>query len=385
MAGGASGRTEHSSIRIFGISIIVTVLAIIVAYFYGGLRAAGLTLILGILEITLSFDNAVVNAKVLERMSERWQQLFLTIGVIIAVFGMRLVFPLLIVGITAHLSPVEAFRLAFEKRPVTDPTSYAALLQDAHPQIAAFGGMFLLMLALDWFFEDREITWLSWLEKPLRRIGRLDNLSVVIAGLALFLFSELAAANPGQVLAAGILGIISYLAVNGLGALFENYEERQEEEFDERARSVTAVGKPGPSELVKATGKAGFFLFLYLEVLDGSFSFDGVVGAFAITPDPIIIALGLGLIGALFVRSLTVFLVRKGTLDDYVYLEHGAHWAIGALAVILLVSIGVHINEVVTGLIGLVIIVAAFLSSLVRNRRAAAADPEPDRHVTPVR
>ena len=87
-------------------------------------------------------------------------------------------------------------------------------------------------------------------------------------------------------------------------------------------------------------------------MLDASFSFDGVIGAFAITSDPIIIALGLGLIGAMFVRSLTVFLVRKGTLADYVYLEHGAHWAIGALAVILLVSIGYHINEFITGLIG---------------------------------
>ena len=82
-------------------------------------------------------------------------------------------------------------------------------------------------------------------------------------------------------------------------------------------------------------GKAAFFMFLYLEVLDASFSFDGVIGAFAITNDIVLMALGLG-IGAMYVRSLTVYLVRQGTLDDYVYLEHGAHYAIGALAVILL-------------------------------------------------
>ena len=104
-------------------------------------------------------------------------------------------------------------------------------------------------------------------------------------------------------------------------------------------------------------------------MLDAAFSFDGVIGAFAVTTDPILIALGLGLIGAMFVRSLTVFLVRKGTLQDYVYLEHGAHWAIGALSVILLVGIGYHVNEVVTGLIGVAFIVAAFLSSILRNRR----------------
>ena len=101
-------------------------------------------------------------------------------------------------------------------------------------------------------------------------------------------------------------------------------------------RVAEAVGVPvrssGPSQLAKAAGKAAFFLFLYIEVLDASFSFDGVVGAFAITSDPIIIALGLGFIGAMFVRSLTVYLVRQGTLSEYVYLEHGAHWAIGALS-----------------------------------------------------
>ncbi|SDO83423.1 hypothetical protein SAMN04515671_2091 [Nakamurella panacisegetis] len=356
---------NHSATRIFAASGIISLAAIVVAYFYGGWKAAGLTLILGILEITLSFDNAVVNAKVLERMSERWQQIFLTVGIVIAVFGMRLVFPLLVVVLTAHMSPGNAITLAFQKLPISDHESYAYKLHEAHPQIAAFGGMFLLLLFLDWLFEEREITWLTWLERPLARIGKLDALSVIIAGVLLFVIGQTVAADPGKVLAAGVLGIVSYLAVNGLGGLFENFEESQEEEFERKAHG-------GPSEIAKAVGKAGFFLFLYLEVLDASFSFDGVIGAFAITPDPIIIALGLGLIGALFVRSLTVYLVRKGTLNDYVYLEHGAHWAIGALALILLITIKWEVNEVVTGLVGLVLIGAAFVSSLMRNRREAA-------------
>jgi hypothetical protein len=78
----------------------------------------------------------------------------------------------------------------------------------------------------------------------------------------------------------------------------------------------------------------------------------------------------------MYIRSLTVFLVRKGTLSEYVYLEHGAHWAIGALAVILLVSIGHETPEVVTGLIGVAFIGAAFLSSLRRNR-ALSRVPDP--------
>lgn len=153
--------------------------------------------------------------------------------------------------------------------------------------------------------------------------------------------------------------MITYIAVNGLGGELFNVEHDDAQ-----------AGRSGPTELAKATGKAGFFLFLYLEVLDASFSFDGVIGAFAITADPIIIALGLGFIGAMFVRSLTVYLVRQGTLSEYVYLEHGAHWAIGALALILLYSIGTHVSEIVTGLVGgVVLIVAALVSSIARKRR----------------
>ncbi|RHA44489.1 DUF475 domain-containing protein [Cellulomonas rhizosphaerae] len=355
-------------LRIFGWSIGVTIVSLGVAFVYGGWSAFALCLILGILEVSLSFDNAVVNATVLQRMSDFWQRMFLTVGVIIAVFGMRLVFPLLIVGITADLGPIEALNLAMEKGDPEVPGTYGYLLNEAHPQIAAFGGMFLLMLFLGFIFEEREITWLSWLEKPLAKIGKLDQLSVVIAGIALVLTAELLAEDPAIVMVSGVLGMITYIAVNGLGTLFENAGVADEPEEG----AATRAG--GPTEVARATGKAAFFLFLYLEVLDASFSFDGVVGAFAITSDPIIIALGLGFIGAMFVRSITVYLVRKGTLAEYVYLEHGAHWAIGALSVILLVSIGVHISEIVTGLVGVAFIGAAFVSSIMRNRRHADED-----------
>jgi uncharacterized protein len=362
------------NLRIFGWSYAVTAVSLVVALLYGGWEALLLCAILGILEISLSFDNAVVNATVLERMSAWWQKIFLTIGILIAVFGMRLVFPLLIVGVTANLNPVEAMTLALERRPESDPTSYAHLLNEAYPQIAAFGGMFLFMLFLDWVFTEREHVWLAWLERPLAKIGQLNRLSVVIAVIALVLLANFLADDPAVVLIAGSLGLITYLAVNGLGDFFEQVGQRQMDQVD--AAAAGSSNGSGPSELAKATGKAGFFLFLYLEVLDAAFSFDGVIGAFAITTDPIIIALGLGLIGAMFVRSLTVFLVRKGTLRDYVYLEHGAHWAIGALATILLIGIGYHVNEVVTGLVGVAFIGAAFLSSILRNRRVAAEGAE---------
>ncbi|MFB9506543.1 DUF475 domain-containing protein, partial [Streptomyces aurantiacus] len=94
------------------------------------------------------------------------------------------------------------------------------------------------------------------------------------------------------------------------------------------------------------------------------------IGAFAVTNDIVVMALGLGT-GAMYVRSLTVYLVRQGTLDDYVYLEHGAHYAIGALSVILLVTIQYEINEVITGLVGVVLIGWSFWSSVRRNRALA--------------
>jgi hypothetical protein len=179
----------------------------------------------------------------------------------------------------------------------------------------------------------------------------------------------LAGDKQGMVLLAGLLGMITYLLVNGLGNLFNVDEDEAEE--------PSAVARPGGGA-GRVAGKAALMLFLYLEVIDASFSFDGVIGAFAITADPVIIALGLGLIGAMFVRSLTVYLVREGTLDEFEFLDHGAHWAIGALAIILLVTITAPVNEVVTGLIGVLFIAAAFAGSVLRNRKAQTYESTPD-------
>lgn len=344
-------------------SFVITAIAFVIAYLYGGWQALFLCIVLAALEISLSFDNAIINATVLRRMSDFWQRMFLTVGILIAVFGMRLLFPLLIVGVVANLNPVEALQLAMQQGDPHTPGTYGYILAEAHPQIAAFGGMFLLMLFLNFIFTDRKIKWLSWFEEPLAKIGRLDQVSIVVALTLLLIAAEFLAEQPNIVLVSGVLGILTYIVVNSLSALFEHGLEEKLAEED------TVAKKKGPSTLVKAAGKAGFFLFLYLEVLDASFSFDGVIGAFAITSDPIIIALGLGLIGAMFVRSITIYLVKKGSLNEYVYLEHGAHWAIGALAVILLISVGYHVNEIVTGTIGIVFITAALISSIRRKRR----------------
>jgi len=386
-------------LRTFGWSLGITALGLALAGILWGGKGVAIVAILSVLEISLSFDNAVINAGILRKLNPFWQRIFLTIGVLIAVFGMRLVFPIIIVAVTAKLSPWEAVRIA-----VDDHHRYENLVTNAHPAIAAFGGMFLLMIFLDFIFEDREITWLSWLEKPLAKLGKLDMLSVVVAMVALVVAGTTVATGvplhgghgtvdkAETVLLSGVAGLITYLVVGGISGFFE---ERLEDEEDDEEDGAGADAEEGPeagaqrgsgatkvpaaraASVAGLAGKAAFFMFLYLEVIDASFSFDGVIGAFAISNDIFEIALGLG-IGAMYIRSLTVFLVRKGTLDDYVYLEHGAHYAIGALAVILLVTIKYEVSEVITGLIGVVLILASYWSSVVRNRRLGADSPQSD-------
>jgi hypothetical protein len=367
-----------SVLRTFFWSFLVTVLGVAVAFYFFGPGGAAIVLILGILEVSFSFDNAVINATVLKRMSAFWQKIFLTVGVLIAVFGMRLIFPFLLVSGSAGISPWKSVDIS-----LSDSDRFEHLLRDAHPIIAAFGGIFLLMIFLDFIFEERDFVWLQWLEKPLAKIGKLDQLSVVIGLGVLVLTSQtLAPADiRGKVLLSGVLGLFTYLLVNGLGELFDvDEEDAEDDQVGAAVAEAKAVesGKVAPSgnatgKLVLATGKAAFFLFLYLEVLDASFSFDGVVGAFAVTNEPFVIALGLG-IGAMYVRSLTVYLVNRGTLDTYVYLEHGAHWAIGVLAVILMITMKWDVPEVVTGLIGVVFIAASLYSSIRRNKKIAAGE-----------
>ena len=367
-----------SILRNFKGAIFVSLLAVVAGFLYGGLvnggaatfvlaaafAALGTTFILGVLEFTFSMDNAVVNAKYVERLDDKWQRWFLTWGILIAVFGMRLLFPLAVVGLTSGLWPHEALKLAFEGGGVHDEGSYAFEMHQAHPAVAAFGGMFLLMIFLKFVFEDRDLKWLTWLETPLAKVGKLDQFEVIVSLITLAVVSKLSTGHETTVLFAGISGLALYLAVNALNEILEEKTEHDEETFGAAAAAM----------LVKQTGRAALMTVLFLEVLDASFSFDGVIGAFAITSDPVIILLGLGFIGSIWVRSLTVYLVRQGTLNDYEYLEHGAHWSIGVLAIILLATINHPVPEWVTGLVGLTFIVGAYLSSVRRNKRNAAAE-----------
>ncbi|MEH3107653.1 MAG: DUF475 domain-containing protein [Sphingomonas fennica] len=319
----------------------------------GTLGLLWIVLVLGVLEISLSFDNAVVNATVLREMTPVWQRRFLTWGIVIAVFGMRVVFPLVIVAIAARLGPVDAVRLA-----IGDPVSYERIITGAHAGISGFGGAFLAMVGLTFFLdEEKDQHWIGALERPFAGLARVSGLAIAIVLLALVAIGwTIHAAEAATFVTAGIFGLVAYLAVQALGTLLEREEEAE-----------AAAG---------AVAKSGLAAFLYLEVLDASFSFDGVIGAFALSNNLVVIALGLG-IGAMFVRSMTVMLVDRGTLAEYRYLEHGAFYAILALAAIMLLSVRIEVPETVTGLIGAGFIGLAFLASLAANRAGPDRDAAP--------
>ena len=305
----------------------------------GAARTVLVAALLAVLEVSLSFDNAVVNASVMKEMSLPWRRRFLTWGMAIAVFGMRFVFPLVVVSAVARIGPLEALRLAALR-----PDEYARVLTSAHVALGAFGGAFLGMVFLKFFFDaGKDVHWVRGVERRLALLGRFEALELAIVLLALWGFSRaVPAARAHELLVAGVLGLVAFIAVDGVGAVMES-------------------GSGDPH-------RAGLATFLYLNVLDASFSFDGVIGAFALSSNLFVIAIGLG-IGAMFVRSLTILLVDRGTLDSYRYLEHGAFWAIGALALVMLLGTVHEVPEVVTGLVGAGLIALSVWSS-VRERRA---------------
>ena len=345
----------------FAVTFILMALAGWWGYEHGGttglLQSLWIAAVLGIMEVSLSFDNAVVNASVLRHWNEFWRKLFLTVGIVVAVFGMRLIFPLLIVSVATGLGLLDVWTMA-----TTTPEVYSKHLTDAHAQVAAFGGAFLLLVFLNFLFDEKkELHWLGWIEAKLGDLGS-ESLAVLLSLAAVFACVALVPeADKLSVLTSGVVGVVVYLAVGWISSLLE--EDPPADDDD--------VTEAGVAPVVAAVAKGSFGGFLYLEVLDASFSFDGVIGAFAITSDVVIIMLGLA-IGAMFVRSLTVFLVHKGTLDEYVYLEHGAHYAIGILALIMLASVKYHIPEWFTGLSGVAFIAVSLWSS-IRHKRTQAA------------
>jgi hypothetical protein len=199
------------------------------------------------------------------------------------------------------------------------------------------------MVALKYFFdEEKSVHWFERLERQLVRLGHVWGISTFIALGALILVA-LTSVTLVTVLASGIAGIVLYLLMERLTHMLSN---------DLRAG-------------------AGLALFVYLNILDAAFSLDGVVGAFALTTDVLVILVGLG-IGAYFVRAFTIYLTRQHTIQKFIYLEHGAHWAIFALALCLFAGLFLQVPEVVPGGAGLLFALLSFISSRKAMRVAAS-------------
>jgi hypothetical protein len=340
-------------------SIVFTLICLALAVWYGwessGTMAGvaqllWIVVVLAVLEISLSFDNAVVNASVLKEMDEVWQKRFLLWGIAFAVFGMRIVFPLAIVAIAAGIGPLDAVNLS-----LTNPAEYERIVSSAHVGIAGFGGAFLAMVGLKFFFDaDKDVHWIGVVE---RRLAALSEVKAVEIGLLLLVMwgisTMLVTEEALTFLIAGVLGICTFIGVEAINTALEVQDRNR--------------------RLAGAAVRSGLGGFLYLNVLDASFSFDGVIGAFALSNNMIVIALGLS-IGAIFVRSMTIHLVHRGTLAEYEFLEHGAFWAIIALGGIMLFGAVAHIPEVVTGLIGAALIGLSLWWSVRHKRRDGGGD-----------
>ena len=324
--------------KFFLFPILVSIVAFALIGYYAGVTAFFLVVMLSILEVTLSFDNAVVNAKVLARMSPLWQRRFLTWGIAIAVFGTRFVLPILIVSTALWMSPIFITKLA-----VSNPEAYGELLAKVHGSITAFGGTFLLMVSLKYFFNKvKEVHWIHVIEVHLAKWGRIEAIEIALALTVLVTLSFMTHFDATAVLVAGIVGILLFIVMEGVAGSLSLETDG------------VAVG--------------GMTLFMYLNILDSAFSLDGVVGAFALTSNLPVIVVGLG-VGAYFVRSLTLYFVTQKTLTQLIYLEHGAHWAILGLACAMFANLVVHVPEVVTGLIGLCFVVLAYRSSIMEMRK----------------
>ncbi|HEX8946605.1 MAG TPA: DUF475 domain-containing protein [Candidatus Paceibacterota bacterium] len=321
--------------------LTVSIVVLAAVFFWGGSGALFIAFALAVLEVTLSFDNAVINARVLEKMSARWQRRFLTWGVLVSVGIVRFVLPVLIVSTIVALSPIQIAALAF-----AEPAKYAALVATAEPAIKAFGGTFLLLVSLRYFFnKEKEVHWIATIERRLARWGEVEAIGIAFALIALFMVATLSSAPHALILESGLIGTVLFIAMESIT----------------RALGVEA----------RAAARSSFALFVYLDVLDTAFSLDSVVGAFAITTSVPVIVAGLG-IGAFFVRSLTLMLVRGGTLKKLLYIEHGAYWAIFALALCMFGALIVPIPEWFVASVGLLLVLFAYLSS----RRVLAYEPE---------
>ena len=359
---------EKSTLSYFNTFFLFFGVSVVIELFYMGILGVVQGTTLTILELSLSFDNAVINALILANMPPIWRRRFLTWGMLIAVFGVRLVFPILIVFATTELSFIESFTLA-----INNPAEYEKIIQASHHIVMAFGGIFLLMIFLSFLFnENKDVHWIAIIENYASRWSNIGNLKMLIA---IFIVAIIGFYAPSEIMIVDVVkkidkseiilpmiyGILLYLCIEFLRGILEddgtkhetNNLETERERIEHVANSKAA--------------KSGFASFVYLELIDMSFSFDGVLGAFAVSQNIIIIMLGLGA-GAFAVRNLTILMVDRGTVSEYKYLEHGAMWSVGFLAISMIIQIFMHLPHGLIIAFAIIPIAIAFIHSVRENK-----------------
>ena len=323
-------------------SYFITFLALVLGFHSAAMAGVLMTAAITAIEIIFSFDNAVVNATILKHWDQKWRNVFMWVGLPIAVFGMRFVFPLLIVSLLSGFSMWDTYQMA-----IHDPKKYAATLTSAHHEIVAFGGSFLLMVGLNFFTNDEKSThWVTGIEAAIHKHSKAWHKYTLTATVVIALAAVLKSMT------------FFFLGIGGI-ALFGLLE------------AIHKFMGDGAGEAGGAVIRQGIMGIMYLEVLDASFSFDGVIGAFALTDNIWIIVAALAA-GAMFVRSFTLLMVDKGTLDTYRYMENGAFGAILALVAMMFVGLFFHINEMLVALISGGIVIAAIVHSMIENKKDTA-------------
>lgn len=297
---------------------------------------------LALFEIVSSVDNAVINAEVLSTMSKKAQKWFLLWGFLFAVFIVRGVLPWIIIWATnPTLGPWGSFMATFSN----DPAVGESIAKSA-PLLLAGGGIFLVFLFMHWLFLERKTIGLRH-EKFFERNG-VWFYAVVSIILAVVVWSALKV-NPIMAFGA-VIGSTVFFIMHG----FKENAEKAEQEL--------LTGKVSKSDISK---------IMYLEVIDTSFSIDGVLGAFAFTLSVPYILIGNG-IGAFVLRELTVKNIQ--TIKKYVYLKNGAMYAIGILSLIMVMgAFGHHVPEWVSPLSMFLVIGYFFWKSKVHIKRNSTA------------
>jgi hypothetical protein len=291
-----------------------------------------ITIIIGLalFEAVSSVDNAIINAEVLTTMGTKARRWFLTWGMFIAVFLVRGILPFLIIwAFNTSLTPVQILSAAWSHDPLVIES-----IEKSAPILLIAGGVFMLFLFLHWLFLEDKRLGLPRTEKFFMSQGVwfYATVSVLLSIIAWFALQE--------------SNLMGFGAVIGSTLFFITHGFKQNaEEQEKKLLSSVVAGGVGRSDMSK---------LFFLEIIDTTFSIDGVLGAFAFTLSVPIILLGNGL-GAFIVRDFTIRNIEH--IKKYVFLKNGAMYSILVLGIIMILhSFDFHIPEYLSPVLTILII-----------------------------